>query len=361
MAGRRHHYIPRLLQKGFCIEPARPNALEVYLFRRGHAPHLVGINQSFVEKDFYGRSGNSDVDDLITGTESDLSLFVESIRTLTATSHLGVNLSAARMIWQMGLRTNWFRHQHQWIGKVILAKILKELHENDKFAAEMKEAMPARMAELLADIKSEMAKGVDGVLTGEERTLFAFLEEEKEARPELFSQTVRTLDFRFSMAEIDDLLKEAVPRAHNHLLKEHLESREPGLRQRLESLAWSVVVDDSSKLILGDCGPITIGDGGKTQAPIGVWPSNECRAIAMAISPSHYLLGRGPAPFSGPSQFDLNRCTAAWSQAFIANTLEPSDPRLHELAGTASDLYVAKAVVQGLAEIGIRADFSFDS
>ncbi len=68
MAGKRQHYIPRFLQRGFLSE-GEEQAERTWLHRRGVSARLVGIRDVGVAEYFYSklsRDGALTLDDLLT-------------------------------------------------------------------------------------------------------------------------------------------------------------------------------------------------------------------------------------------------------------------------------------------------------
>lgn len=106
MAGRRQHYIPRLLLRGFLASPA-PDAERTWLHRMGRAGKLVGIRDVGVQENFYSKLGVGNtptLDDLITALEGELDADLKAIRT----APVGVvieSVLAARLVAHLVLRT----------------------------------------------------------------------------------------------------------------------------------------------------------------------------------------------------------------------------------------------------------------
>ncbi|WP_279360667.1 hypothetical protein [Xanthomonas sacchari] len=82
MAGRRQHYIPRFLQRGFLAERT-DDAERTWLHRKGVAARLVVIRDVGVGEYFYSKlsiSGEETLDDLITSLESSIQADISAIR-----------------------------------------------------------------------------------------------------------------------------------------------------------------------------------------------------------------------------------------------------------------------------------------
>ena len=94
MAGNRHHYIPRFLQKGFSSKKRKK---EVYTFvftkdKKPYEPNLINVG---LETDFYGNPHESTADDKITTEEDKYVGFIEKLRTINSTQSVDPTLSAA--------------------------------------------------------------------------------------------------------------------------------------------------------------------------------------------------------------------------------------------------------------------------
>lgn len=105
MAGKRQHYVPRFLQRGFLAEPAGKAEL-TWLHRRDTASRLVSIKDVGVEEFFYsklGEPGESTLDDLITFVEG---AFDADLRTIKqASPGSGIDAAVpARLITHLLLR-----------------------------------------------------------------------------------------------------------------------------------------------------------------------------------------------------------------------------------------------------------------
>ncbi len=82
MAGKRQHYIPRFLQRGFLAEQTG-EAERTWLHRRGTAARLVGIKDVGVGEFFYSKLGPADeerLDDLITSIEWDIHTSLQELQ-----------------------------------------------------------------------------------------------------------------------------------------------------------------------------------------------------------------------------------------------------------------------------------------
>ena len=110
MAGKRQHYVPRLLQRGFLHDPA-DEAERTWLHRANAPARLVGIRDVGVEDWFYSRkaqAGEQTLDDLITEFERDLGKDVRQLREAAPGTAIEP-AQAARTVVHLVMRTAHLR------------------------------------------------------------------------------------------------------------------------------------------------------------------------------------------------------------------------------------------------------------
>ncbi len=98
MAGKRQHYMPRLLQRGF-LTPSRPGIELTWLHRRGVAARRVSIRDVGVGEYFYSKlrdDGVATLDDLITELEGPLDRDIKQIRAAPINQAVDSRLDGGR-------------------------------------------------------------------------------------------------------------------------------------------------------------------------------------------------------------------------------------------------------------------------
>lgn len=106
MAGKRQHYIPRLLQRGF-LDDALQGAERTWLHRAGTEPSLVSIRDVGVREYFYSKldaDGVMTLDDLITSLESGIDADLKEFRSASVGPTVDPK-AAARLTMHLTLRT----------------------------------------------------------------------------------------------------------------------------------------------------------------------------------------------------------------------------------------------------------------
>ena len=110
MAGKRQHYLPRLLQRGFLAETS-DEAERTWLHRRDTTARLVGISDIGVSPWFYSRKstdGSPTLDDAITEYERDLGRQVRKLREAPPRAPIDASLAAETVI-HLTMRTQHLR------------------------------------------------------------------------------------------------------------------------------------------------------------------------------------------------------------------------------------------------------------
>lgn len=79
MAGRKQHYLPRFLQKGFATKHGK--GFQTFAYQRSGAVFPIMISDNFAQRDFYVDENGSSADDLITLVEGNYASVFEEIRT----------------------------------------------------------------------------------------------------------------------------------------------------------------------------------------------------------------------------------------------------------------------------------------
>src|SRR5688572_19177912 len=102
MAGQRHHILPRFLLKGFASRTDGQKAF-TWVYRKEGDPFEASTRDVGVEKHFYGKAGETDVDGRITAIETQYANLVDDLRTRKAgeVSHLPV----AELVTHLWVRT----------------------------------------------------------------------------------------------------------------------------------------------------------------------------------------------------------------------------------------------------------------
>ncbi|MGJ7610110.1 MULTISPECIES: DUF4238 domain-containing protein [unclassified Variovorax] len=131
MAGKRHHFIPQFLQRGFA---SPDNASNAWVFRKDRPPLNTNIQNIAIEGQFYAHDGDTSVDDAITDDEGALAAFVMDLRAAAGGTNVD-SQQAAKLVAHMLVRT---RHVRENFGKMsgeLLEGVYSAMADPEKLAA----------------------------------------------------------------------------------------------------------------------------------------------------------------------------------------------------------------------------------
>lgn len=127
MAGKRHHYIPRFLQRGFLDEKAKKDYTFMYL--DGGAKRPSKIDNVGVEGFFYSAEGETDLDDKITALEGKYAQQINELRENPSDWFCFEDI--AEIIYHFEVRTNNFRKNFHSSGEVFLHQMKERFAARD--------------------------------------------------------------------------------------------------------------------------------------------------------------------------------------------------------------------------------------
>lgn len=156
MAGKRQHYIPRFLQRGFLAERT-DDAERTWLHRRGTAPRLVVTRDVGVGEYFYSKlaaAGEETLDDLTTSLEGDIHTDLQAIRQAKWGSLIESSV-AARITTHLTFRTAHLRSVFQQCVAQLLDQISARASDSDQFR-ELIDLDSAEMHRALTVIDEEL-------------------------------------------------------------------------------------------------------------------------------------------------------------------------------------------------------------
>lgn len=122
MAGKRHHFIPQFLQRGFASHSAGDEHF-IWVHRKGGSVFNSNIKNAGIEGQFYNHEGDTSVDDTITDAEGPLSAFVaRELQGLPHGTPVGAD-AAAELIGHLSMRTRHVRQNLNSIGAHFMGEI----------------------------------------------------------------------------------------------------------------------------------------------------------------------------------------------------------------------------------------------
>lgn len=131
MSGKRQHFIPQFLQRGFASHFVGNEAF-TWVFRKGLNPFPANIKNVGVEGYFYSLDSDPELDNLITNWERDLSVIISDLRSqdLTVLNNPEV---IAKLLAHLEVRTRHLRQVFLETGSNLMDELLKHLSNREVF------------------------------------------------------------------------------------------------------------------------------------------------------------------------------------------------------------------------------------
>ncbi len=336
MAGKRQHYVPRLLQRGFLAEL---DGERTWLHRAGGPARLVGIKDVGTEDWFYSRKGapgELTLDDAITAFEQDLGKDVAILRTTPPGTQIEPGL-AARITVHLVMRTAHLRQTIEHGIDGITDEIQSLFTDPTRLGAMMGIDSPMLASAVMDAIRSTaqdlVPAGFPAPLS--ERLLSFFM---RERGGELAAQTVATLTPMFPTLFKD--LASRVRDSHNAIVAKPLDDH--GWVKALTGLHWTI--EAGVDLILPDAVALA-REAGQPLAPLLFTTAADAELILLPVAHDRVLVGRRDTA----ADIDLktyNAQAAASCQGFFIAPREFDGEGLSATIGTGP----AQALAASIAE-----------
>lgn len=136
MSGKRQHFIPQFLQRGFSSHKSNESYF-TWVYRKDGALFNTNIINAGVEKEFYSIPGSKNADDIITNAEQELSIFIERLRRNAPT--LVKDPLAPKLIAHLEARSRHIRRSLISISNQFISMFLDFMDDEDAFMEYLKE------------------------------------------------------------------------------------------------------------------------------------------------------------------------------------------------------------------------------
>ena len=335
MSGKRHHFIPQFLLKGFkCKETDK--GVFTFIIRKGTQPIEANTKNIAVKSKFYEYNGKNS-DDIITENESN---YAKAIREIITNKSIPIKFKndTVSFIESLVIRTKYFRDIINFSTHYLIDKASEDLLEDVTLT---------KIINKVIDKNDLLEKYIDDFCTKNKHV-------HRQEIERLFREK-----FKHERQHIVDMLrslaKEAVPNIFT-LLKERVlpeictaqidalsGTREATARfKRLSGFNWQIKIFEDNNLILGDIGPIAIEENGDVIHPIF---SKNMLEIILPISPSIAIIGYHTANEVPLNSSELNTMSASLSLDFIVSSRNSPDlPSYAKMIGARSEKYYTAAI-----------------
>ncbi|MBD3196658.1 MAG: DUF4238 domain-containing protein [Candidatus Lokiarchaeota archaeon] len=327
MAGKRQHYQPQFLLKGFSSKRSGKSYFS-WLYRKNATPKEVNIRHISVQKRFY-ENGNPKIDDAITREENDLGILINKLRNSSNTNNLK-SKDAASLIAHLEIRTRHLREGMHAFSKNFFIESINYLKITDNF------------------------------------NKFISMSIEKKIREDLLSKSIpknKRREYRLYMKrkarpDIENKFNALLNHAHDEFPKHLPEIVKKG---QLSALSKSVIpikrADEYIKLnwklsfseepyILGDFGVLFKIDSPKNYTTF--WTKDfKLLNVFLPISTNLLLIGSTSLDVGKTNTLELNKAIASHSRDyFISSCNNRRISSLIDLIGTKSEFFTEKEIFE---------------
>lgn len=357
MAGKRQHYVPRFLQRGFLAERT-DDAERTWLHRRGAPARPVVIRDVGVGEFFYSKlavAGEQTLDDLITAFEGGILADFEALKQAEPGSLIAPE-TAARIAVHLTLRTAHLRSVFEQ-GTAQLLEFVGSLSSDPEQVRGLLDLDDAAMSRAMEGIDAELdASPLDHLPPRPLiRRVTAF--RLREAFDEVYASQRPMIEQGIS--QLVQTLPAMMRNSHNHALKN---AQTGQWEADLTQLSWRThAVDDA---ILPDCIALA-RDGTESLLPLALKEDKVPHAIILPLSHNRLLVGTRGDPIN--IQIDeINAAGAACSDRFFIASRSLDSTELSSLIGQRCALAIGKVIddaIEGLRSGGserptVRSDMA---
>ncbi len=340
MAGRKQHFIPQALQRGFGV--AKGKKTQVYVFKKGQEPYHSSTEGVAAQRDFYSEpSAEQSLDDKITTYERlVLSPAIAALREAPVgpvDSHV-----AAAVVVHLSIRSAFFRDSSSAIATQILDSLTDAMRSDETARAFLEVDSLQSEAALIKLIEEELLLQFGAIPESGRKALAKLVHfRAREKFPEMFP-AMATM-FLQQLGILLDRVPQMIFSGHSKALDRNMAP--PPRVERLKAMNWKIIgVEPPSHLILPDC----LAVGSKTSdfremLPYSLLSDDELAGVVMPICYTKVLVGS----FSDPEVdvTSLNRSLAQCSlNFFISSHVDVQTAEAAQFLGSTVSKYVDSLV-----------------
>lgn len=340
MAGRKQHFIPQALQRGFGV--VKGKATQVYVFKKGQQPYRSSTEGVAAQRDFYSEPSNEQsLDDKITTYEG--TILAPAIAALRETpagpidSHI-----AAAVVVHLSIRSAFVRGSFSTAATEMLDHFANAMHSDQTARALLEVDSLKAESTLIKLIEGEILSQFGAIPESGRKALaklthFRLREKFPQMFPDLAVMALKQLG----------MLLETIPEV---TVSGHSKALERGLApaprvERLKGMSWQIIVaEPPTHFVLPDC--LAVGSRGvdfQDVEPYSLQNDDELAGVVMPICSRKVLVGC----FGNPELdiASLNRFFAQCSlDFFISSQDDAQTAEAAQLIGSKVSKYVDSLV-----------------
>lgn len=349
MSGRKQHFIPQSLLKGFGVRKGRSTQVIVYTPERGI--FTVATDGVAAERDFYSgpvlNGLGETLDDRITSHEASLATTIAAMRDLGRNDPVDA-AAAAALVSHLAVRNDSFRRVVTSATSAMVEGVSDAFEDEDRarallglageepagvFAEQLAEAY-ARLRPALAALGVDMARFKAWAFTKAKAEFGTYHEQSRADRAAFASLVLERTPAMVADAQRGGLMRELVP-------AERVD--------RLAAFDWRVLSADCT-LVLPDC--VAAGmDDQKRLRPLMLVELARLRAVVLPLAANRLLVGSDGGDLAMPSDFNGEAAACSWD-FFVAprrtEELAALRPQMRTRASGFVDETVGSAVTEAV-------------
>jgi hypothetical protein len=337
LAGRKQHYLPQHLLRGF--EASRTGKKsQVVVNKKGAPAYTTSTEGVAAQRDFYSQPGDGvtdTLDDVITAFErTTFNPFLDRVRTAPP-NELVDSEDAARAVVHLTIRAAHLRGSFAHLARKMVTRFDEILNDPERARELFGLDSTGPKSPLLEEIQRAFDAVPSAALPAKEREILEKMARFR-AREKLGAEMPNSAAvMREYLSKLGDAVPNMVVQGHTKALEQSLV---PTARlDVLKKLHWRVlVVEPPNHFVLPDCAAVACTPSGQLQ-PVAMSSNEEISWVALPISAKQVLVGyAGQEP---PMLSNLNEHFARCSlEFFVSSTLQPDIEALTAHIGEALEL-----------------------
>jgi hypothetical protein len=333
MSGRRNHYLPQLLMRGF---KSRQRKKEYYswIYQSNVQQFEVNIKNIGVEKDYYSLNDSTTIDDRMTTDENYYAKIINSIRidSTISTSHYNI---LNNFIVDLYIRSKHIKSEYQHSTQDLVTMFFTNMAEEDMLQNIVNSILPQTIARFTKKFQQDLVKNVGKKKAAE---MAPIMKEEiiKRTSDNSFLSNIYNL-IKYFIPHMKSIISENIPAIVKDgqleaLHKRYTDNIKPS---NLQFTHWELIENDEGNTILGDVGPVFIDRFGKYVPAI--WTFGNPEAVLLPISSHQTIKGCNINTQINTDIKNLNYDISKLSNNFfIASKNEINISKLSENIGTSN-------------------------
>lgn len=351
MAGRKQHYIPQCLLRGF--EASRSGKGEqVIVFRHGRDPYLSGISDVAAQRDFYSglsEDGKKTLDDVITEYENRLGSLLSELRSIEPGQPIAPRL-AAEVVSHLTIRTASVRDLFGLGAQELMSGVSLFLGDSEVVRQYLKIDSAEPDPLIIEEIENALDQALPMLpLAARSMLKRMAIFKLRESFSDEYGKHLGA--FMDGIGSLIQSLPKIVRDGHAKALTNTLV---PEARvSALADLYWTKVgVDSGQHFVLPDCVAMALAHGEEeAYMPHFLHPSDELAVIVMPLSASELLIGCRDMKTPEVDAAAINRAAAKCAfDFFVASKCDEEALRASALIGIVSKVSMLSTVRESLSD-----------